>query len=156
MNFRERERVCHWKAKSSTSIFQRLIRFQGIDGSLVNFHAFSSPVPGEGARLLLACEASGRGPESEVLVGALAAGGSLANGSIDDGGHHWLDRDCQFVRGRVGKTTLHTPRPLVANRLRALPLGLSALLAGCPSPTTISKANQTITYSYLALLWVLI
>jgi len=70
------------------------IRFQGIDGSLVNFHAFSSPVPGESARLLLACEASGRGPESEVLVGALAAAaGSLANGSIDDGGHHWLDRD---------------------------------------------------------------
>ena len=70
------------------------IRFQGIDGSLVNFHAFNSPVPGESARLLLACEASGRGPESEVLVGALAAAaGSLANGSIDDGGHHWLDRD---------------------------------------------------------------
>jgi hypothetical protein len=53
------------------------IRFQGIDRSLVNFHAFSSPVSGESARLLLACEASGRGPASEVLVVALAAAGSL-------------------------------------------------------------------------------
>lgn len=70
------------------------IRFQGIDGSLVNFHAFNSPVPGESARLLLACEASGRGPASEVLAAALAASASsLANGSIDDGGHHWLDKD---------------------------------------------------------------
>ncbi len=70
------------------------VRFEGIDRSLVNFHTFNSPVPGDSARLLLACEASGRGPASEVLVGALAAAaGSLANGSIDDGGHHWVDRD---------------------------------------------------------------
>jgi hypothetical protein len=70
------------------------IRFDGIDRSLVNFHAFNSPVPGDSARLLLACEASGRGPVSEVLAAALASSASsLANGSIDDGGHHWLDKD---------------------------------------------------------------
>ena len=70
------------------------IRFEGIDRSLVNFHTFNSPVPGDSARLLLACEASGRGAASEVLAAALAASASsLANGSIDDGGHHWLDRD---------------------------------------------------------------
>lgn len=70
------------------------IRFGGMERSLVNSHTFNSPVPGDSARLLLACESSGRGPASEVLVGALAAAaGSLANGSIDDGGHHWVDRD---------------------------------------------------------------
>ena len=70
------------------------IQLQGIDRSLVNFHVFGSPVPGESTRLLLACEASGRGPASEVLVGALAAAaGTLMQGSIDDGGHHWLDQD---------------------------------------------------------------
>jgi hypothetical protein len=70
------------------------IRFEGIDRSLVNFHTFNSSVPGDSARLLLACEASGRGAASEVLAAALAASASsLANGSIDDGGHHWLDKD---------------------------------------------------------------
>ena len=70
------------------------IRFEGIDRSLVNFHTFNSPVPGDRARLLLACEASGRGPASEVLAAVLAASASsLAKGSIDDGGHHWLDKD---------------------------------------------------------------
>jgi len=70
------------------------IQFQEIDASLVNFHSFSSPVPNESARLLLACEASGRRPASEVLVVALAgAAAELVNGSIDDGGHHWLDKD---------------------------------------------------------------
>jgi hypothetical protein len=70
------------------------ILFEGIDRSLVNVHTFNSPVPGDTARLLLACEASGRGPAAEVLAAALAtSAGSLANGSIDDGGHHWLDKD---------------------------------------------------------------
>jgi hypothetical protein len=70
------------------------IQFQGVERSLVNFHTFSSPISGRSASLLLACEASGRGPASEVLAAALAASASsLANGSIDDGGHHWLDKD---------------------------------------------------------------
>jgi hypothetical protein len=70
------------------------IRFEGIDRSLVNFHTFDSPIPGDKDRLLLACEASGRGAASDVLAAALAAAaGTLMDGSIDDAGHHWLDRD---------------------------------------------------------------
>lgn len=70
------------------------VRLHGIAKSLVNCHAFSSPVPGNEGRLLFACEASGRGAASEVLAAALAAAaGSLVGGTIDDGGHHWIEKD---------------------------------------------------------------
>ena len=70
------------------------IRLQEVDRSLVNFHVFNSPIPSDRERLLLGCEANGRGPASEVLAAALsAAAGILMDGSIEDGGHHWLDKD---------------------------------------------------------------
>lgn len=70
------------------------ISLQGIDRSLASFLVFNSPAQGEKERLLLSCGADGRGPASEVLVVALAvAAGCQMHGSIDDAGHHWLDKD---------------------------------------------------------------
>jgi hypothetical protein len=70
------------------------ISLQNIERSMASFLVFNSPAPGEKDRLLLSCGADGRGPASEVLVVSLAAAASeLVSGSIDDAGHHWLDKD---------------------------------------------------------------
>jgi len=70
------------------------ITLQGVGRSLASFLVFNSPAPGEKDRLLLSCGADGRGQASEVLVVALAvAAATLMQGSIDDAGHHWLDKD---------------------------------------------------------------
>lgn len=90
-------------AKRSSSLEDRIIdgtfpgayvRFRDIEGSLVDYHAFDSPTRPYEERLLVSCEASGRGPASDVLAAALAiASARLANGLIDDAGHHWIEKD---------------------------------------------------------------
>jgi len=88
------------------------IRLQGIEGSMVNFHVFNSPIPGEVDRLLLSCEASGRGPASVVLAAALsAAAGNLMDGSIEDGGHHWLEKDECSPGELIESLSLREPPP---------------------------------------------
>ena len=70
------------------------VQIQGVEQSTVALRVFNSPVPDDAERLLLSCEASGRGPAAEVFAATLsAAAAMLTEGSIDDGGHHWLDKD---------------------------------------------------------------